>query len=602
MERKRPLGGGGGAAADAVPPPRKLAKVAAPIVPAGPSAGGESASANRGMDAVEDETSPIEVYQRAQLAAKVLEQARDLEKSREKIEEMQSVVAALDAAPEQAAYFMAACIEDIKLQLESAGVDLSAQVGEGGVDVSAAPLAACLLESEISAVTLSDQPQMLRHLTALFVVALENARAGSRERERTENPDAAGGADSKSQAEQELHARLRAVSDQLERYAAREKEQAIATGTLKDELDDLRSLLDIRRRKVVSLEIEIRGLRNEPLETGVAAVAASAADRGDGALVNGTGPGRGERSDDVPVGADVHGDADGWNGSVAPNAEQMGGAARPVEASGVAGPIPSDVEAKFVGASKLAAERLEELQAMLEEKKVLAAEVHRLSLDLAQREKGTIPPKDVQASVVYQTMEANLQQLVVSVESLEGERDVAVEERLQERKDAEDRLAAARAESEKEAEEIGKLVDDLRRVAESAKAEKDKWVMTYEARKMEANAAAALVEASDRRANVSESIRDKLKAANESLRREVEDARKRITESELRVVAEGASDQLVCSFFSYCPEGNESDELRCSDTHELLRFLRRTRLIWQQIRRSCAVPTATCPIHVSCRM
>jgi hypothetical protein len=139
---------------------------------------------------------------------------------------------------------------------------------------------------------------------------------------------------------------------------------------------------------------------------------------------------------------------------------------------------------------------------------------------------------------LYQTMEASLQQLHVKERSWEEERETVAEERAEEKRDAEERIEEMSAAALKELEELRKQVDDLRRVAESAKAEKDKWVMTYEARKMESNGAETLVEATERRAARSEGMRDKLKASNATLVEENEDLRKRVTESELRTISD----------------------------------------------------------------
>lgn len=224
-------------------------------------------------------------------------------------------------------------------------------------------------------------------------------------------------------------------------------------------------------------------------------------------------------------------------------------------------------------AEGLAERRLEELQTIQEEKTALVKEVHCLTADLERRRMGLLPDKDVAASALYRALAAGLEQVVLRKVRLEEDAEREAEERAAAEKDATDALAAARAAGDREADEARRLVEDLRRVAESAKAEKDKWIMTYEARKMEANAAAGLVEACERRAAVCEGMRDKLKTANEALTKEVAALRARVVEGELRAVggadaSDLVSDTLFCLFFSFPfrPQGRRLDELRFADT------------------------------------
>jgi hypothetical protein len=89
MDRKRSLDGPGGAAT----PPAKHMRLP------------DHSSKNE--DAEEKQVSPMLTFQRAQLAAKVADQARELDWARNRIEELQDAVTALDAAPMSANYYMA---------------------------------------------------------------------------------------------------------------------------------------------------------------------------------------------------------------------------------------------------------------------------------------------------------------------------------------------------------------------------------------------------------------------------------------------------------------------------------------------------------------
>jgi hypothetical protein len=333
---------------------------------------------------------------------------------------------------------------------------------------------------------------------------------------------------------EDLHARMRAVSDQLERYEERHREATVAAGTLTDELDDVRLLLDIRRRKIVALELAVRGARHEPPEVAIGAAAGNAVKREDG-LENGraTGPGRGGEAVEA---AKVE---TGPEGAEAMDVVRGDAAARGVEAPGARG------AAQVAAAEKLAAARLEELSAMLEEKRALAVEVHRLRAEVARRQAGVLCEKEITGSALYQTMEIALQHAKDRRRDVEAEAAAAAEERSAELREAAANLDRVKDDAERELEDARKLVDDLRRVADSAKVEKDKWVMTYEGRKMEANAAAELVEASERRAAVSECMREKLRATNEGLSKEVAALQARVTEAELRAAAGADAVDLV---------------------------------------------------------
>lgn len=530
MDRKRVLEGGGSATL----PPSKQARTP------------QSTSSNKEEDG-DDENTTLRAFQRAQLAAKVADQERELAWARSKIEELQCVVTALDAAPMSASYYMAACVEELSQALSHSG--MPAEEFERDPEITA-PVAATLLDAEvITNESLGEQPRTLKRLTTHVVVALQRQRERRARKdagEDVENTDGDGGGGGgggggeggdtdlpvSKEANEDLRARLRVVSDQLERYADRDKQNMVAATTLRDELDDCKALLDGRRRRIVALEVLLRQLRSQPLGDGIADMALSAATgidpSGDAPLANGNA-GTGQSARGVPLenGGDEHRPAGDGSGLSAGGIVLTGpGADAATVAAG--GKHGNEVATLH----RLAQDRLVELNKMVEEKKEIISQLHAMSTELAQRQNGVIPIKDILNSALYQTMEATLQQLYLKERSWETERATEAEERLEERKDAEARLQQASTEAEKEAEELRKQVEDLRRVAESAKAEKDKWIMTYEARRTEANGAASQIEAADSRAAISEKLREKLRASNKSLIEENNKMRERLQQAE----------------------------------------------------------------------
>jgi hypothetical protein len=583
----------------------------------------------------------IAVLQRAQLAAKVADQARELAWARAKIDELQYAVTALDAAPMSANYYMAACAEELALALTRAGVDpgpaAAAETTRALLppeELEATPVAAVLLDDEVvTNETLGEQPKALKRLAAHVILALENMYAQLLQQQEVQQqqqmqidhqkqqeqqhqrqslakssppqqeldhleqhqspspsrelkpqrtppprqqdivmadlpPDQPGNDTAEvSISTQDLRARLRRISDQLERYADRDKANIVASTTLRDELDDLRSLLDIRRRKIVSLELALRTIHDHPDDDAVAAAAASAAATTSDvqllvpAIDSAIRQSARQEEHHPPV-QSGSGDRPSINGNTehpnASSANDSGGATYCTTGElHAVGPSDPRVAGDSVRGSahmapssgdmdtlrELADKRLAELGAMLEEKNTLSQQIQNLTIAAAQRAKGIIPLDDVAATAQYQTMEAALQQLLIREKEWESEREAALEELDSNRAETEANMAEFKASSLKENEELRRHVEDLRRVAESAKAEKDKWVMTYEARKLEANGAISLVEATEKRVSFSEEVRAKLKASNDALQAENADFRARVTESELR--ATGLSSDLV---------------------------------------------------------
>lgn len=549
MDRKRALETGDRSST----PPAKHMRV--------PSSDGAGAA---GDGEEEENDKPLNVFKRAQLAGKIADQQRELERARAKIDELHYSVSVLSAAPTSASYYMASCIEELGIALEHAGFvpegggeDESSPSGLNSVPAScrnldAAPVAAALLDADlVTNSSLREKPNLLRKMVARVILAFENKIDGFQGR-RGVDPSLppTGDGEQNDRLNSELRRRLRVVSDQLERYADREQQNTVAIATLRDELDDLRALLDIRRRKIVALELLVRQLQGQGPDIAITSAAAAAAGADDdsawqnhASLANGIAPG------DEPTSSLQHDESGAVKIATTPGASSEHGlqpefsdradlsSSVPMKGS------PEELQAALIRTRRLADQRLEELTAMHEMKKDLSSQVNSLITEATRRNEGIIPTKNVIASSAYQAMEANLQQLYLKERTWESERSAASQEREEEKRDLTEQLEHIKSKSHEEIEELKRQIEELRRTAESAKAEKDKWAMTYEARKIEANGAASLVEAAERRANGSEQMRNTLKASYQSLQKEADDLRKRVTESELRVIRD--STELV---------------------------------------------------------
>lgn len=501
MEKKRPPGSD--ADPDETQPPTKVARSNPPAsprdaqpspTPPPPPADAPGASPDTEMP-LADPTVPqdpehdaLVKFQRAQLAARISEQNRDMLWLREKVDELQKLVAVLDAAPRAALYHMCAVREDLTLTLARLG--LAPDIG----DVSQCPIAATLLDAEIvTNDSLAEMPAALKKLTAQIVLAMEkNDSAASLD------------ADAKA-ANDELHRRLRNVSDQLERYAERDKQSFVSSTTFRDEYDDLREEASIQRRKIVSLKDELKKLSEAP-----------------------------PSPDDDRIKED---------NKVAIKTEN--GLSKTVSNSpNHTGATPNGPSATGESSKELAENRLHELQEMHVENKRLVSETEGLRAEIARRDSNVVPIKTILNTALYQTMEATLQQLYLKEKTWQMERDAQKEEFEAERKDAAEKVEQARAVSEKTFEDLRRQLEDLRRIADAAKVEKDKVVMTYEARKMEAGNAAAVILAAEKRANVSDEMREKLDKSNRAITKEVTSLRAHVRDIENQL-----KDSRMVSFF-----------------------------------------------------
>lgn len=435
-----------------------------------------SASDQSPTHPVDDSNDPVVVFQRAQLAAKIAEQNRDLIVQREKVAELQKLVAVLDAAPRAALYHMQAVREDLTLTLARLGWD-------GDIDPSQCPIAATLLDAEVvTNESLGEIPAALKNLTAQIVGAIEDKVSSER-----------------NVALDELHRRIREVSDQCERYAERDKRNLVESTTFRDEYDDLRHESSSQRTKIVKLELQLRE-EHEQLTTLIAAKHDEA---------------KGEASHDAVKTENSTRDA-----------------AASMSAQQSSAPNGDLSAAEAAAAKELGNKRLEELKELHEDNKRLISEVEALRADISRRDSAVVPIKTILGSALYQTMESTLQQLFVKEKSWEAERETLMEDRETERKDAEERLEDVKTNAEKSIEDLKRQVDELRRIADAAKVEKDKVVMTYEARKMEAGNANAVSVAAEQRAKVSEEMRKKLANSNTDLSVEVDRLRSHVTELE----------------------------------------------------------------------
>lgn len=469
------------------PEPRSSADASGPPdTPAPPSSSNVPRQPDDNHSEPTEEPDPIVFFQRAQLAAKIEEQNRDLLWLRDKVNELQKLVAVLDAAPRAALYHMHAVREDLTITLARLG--LTAEL-----DLSQCPIAATLLDAEVvTNESLAEIPAALRELSAQLILAYEAKSFNTNvEPER-------------KQANEDLHRRLREVSDQLERYAERDKTHLVESTTFRDESDDLRSTLSMQRRKIVALELHIR----EKQEILTAALSAKKEE---------------SRVAEGPYGAVK-------TENIIKDATDPAGNHATQSANG-------ELKEAEAAARKLSEDRLEELKELNERVKRLAVDNETLKADIAGRENNVLPFKAILGTAMYQIMEATLQELYLKEQTSQAERDQQNEDREAERKAWEEHLEETKTNHEKSMADMRRQMEDLRRIADAAKIDKDKVVMTYEARKMEAGNAASVISAAERRANVSEEMRKKatqtitdMKVDAEKLRTQITDLRNELKE------------------------------------------------------------------------
>lgn len=415
-------------------------------------------------------------FQRKQLAAKIKDQDRDVIWLREKVDELQKLVAVLDAAPRAALYHMGAVREDLTLTLARLGLSRE-------LDPKDSPVAAVMLDAEVvTNDSLGEMPAAIKKLTAQIVLVME-----AKDPERLSK-------DETQKLLDELQCRNRKVSDQLDRYSERDKQSLVSSTTLRDEYDDLRAVCSLQRRKIVALEHQMQE-KQESLAL--------------------------QRQEDTRSG-------DESNAGIRSESNTK-------DSREPAGSSTADPNGDLVAieeARVLAQKRLEELKQIQAQNKQHISEIETLRTDIARRDAHVVPIRTVLSTGLYQTMEATLQQLYLKERTWQMERDAQNEEREAERKDAQEQINELKAVAEKTSDDFKRQLEEMRRIADAAKVEKDKVVMTYEARKMEAGAAQAVTNAWEKRTSVSEAMRDKMEKANQSLSKEVESLRASLKEYE----------------------------------------------------------------------
>lgn len=168
------------AEADDGQPPNKIARTGTPPSPqelhAQPPAlsSSQSAEPSASLDAdmpsadptlpQDPDDDPLVKYQRAQLAARITEQNRDILWLREKVNELQKLVAVLGEAPRAALYHMSAVLEDLTLTISRLG--LAPEID----DACQCPLSVTFLEAEIvTNDSLAEIPAALKKRTSQIV-------------------------------------------------------------------------------------------------------------------------------------------------------------------------------------------------------------------------------------------------------------------------------------------------------------------------------------------------------------------------------------------------------------------------------------------------
>lgn len=426
------------------------------------------------------------VLQRAQLAALVEDQRRDLKWMNGKLEEMQQLVAVLDAAPRAALYHMDAVREDLAGTLAALGL-----AGDLGNEQSA--LAARMLDHEVvTNESLGDAPAALRELSAKIISALKDG---------TKSDDA--DVEASKEAYRDLQARFRSVSDQLERYAERDKQTLVSSTTLRDELEDCKSLNAMRRNRITALELAVHSNGHDQAVSGL--------QRSNG----NSGPANG----DVAGGQEV-------NSTSAPRSRNS---PDDEDAGDSKADEKENWEEKALEASQLSEQRLQELVEMQDQCKDQLAKILRLEAQIGKRDSGIVPIGTVIKSALYQTMEATLQQLYLKERKWEQERTSVAEEREEERKEAQELLEGEKEAKQQLSDLYTKQIEELRRSADAAKAEKDKVMMTYEARKMESGSLQTTKMAYEKRLTLGDEVRTNLEAKNAALKEEVEQFKAQLT-------------------------------------------------------------------------
>lgn len=433
-------------------------------------------------NALDSTPQAVQEYQKAQLLALLEDQRKENKWLREQFEEQKQVVSFLDAAPRAALYHMASVREDLTLTLARLGLS-------GTETVEDCPIAAHLLNmEEITNESLGDLPAVVKKITAQIIIALEKEH---------KIVDTEGKA-ARAQVAM-FQKRIREISDGMERFAQREREMMVSASQLNDEITDCRLENARQRQRIVNLENALRTKE----ESG---------------QPNGQRP----NSDLAQGKVDLN--------SNHPNSMRSNGSRRVTRANGVNDETCS--EATLNVERNLSAKRLQELEELHSKNKELEIQIETLQCDIAKRNIGVIPMKQILSTALYQTMELTLQQLYLKEANWKKEREALNEEISHERKTAEELLGEEKRRASELIEDYKKQVSELQKVLDVTKSEKDKAAMSYEARKMESGSIASVNAAWEKRVAVSEEMRNKATAARNVTQTELSEMRKRLEECE----------------------------------------------------------------------
>ncbi len=479
MERKRGVDGEG---SSQMPPSKQSRHSVSHTSPAGIGSQGRANAAGATTNNSSDSTPQhVQEYQKAQLVALLEDQRKENKWLRDQFEEQKQVVSFLDAAPRAALYHMASVREDLTLTLARLGLS-------GTETVEECPIAAHLLNmDEITNESLGDLPAIVKKITAQIIIALE----------KEHKPIDAEGKSARAQAAL-CHKRIREISDGMERFAQREREMMVSASQLNDEMADCRHENARQRQRIVNLEHALRSKDQPVLPNGQSSSVGPARSNVD-ACTNqnnlcSNGPGK------VAGSNGVHEDS---RSEAALNVER-----------------------------DLSTKRLRELEEMHAKNKDLISQIEVFQCDIAKRNVGVIPMKQILSSALYQTMEVTLQQLYLKEANWQKEREALNEEITQERKIAEEKLNEEKRRASEVIEDYKRQVSDLQKVLDVTKSEKDKAAMSYEARKMESGTIASVNAAWEKRISVSEEMRNKATAAKHAADTELAVIRKRLEDYE----------------------------------------------------------------------
>lgn len=444
----------------------------------------------------------VAVFQRAQLWSKIIDLSNNLRDLARENAQLHEYIATLNHVPRAAVYFLTEVHEDLSLTLKRAGIKPPDNIAES-------PVSAAILDPEVSAVELfekMDAPlKPIKTLLAQIVHALE---------QHASTPD------SKliEEATSELHARIRKTSGSLERFSEREEQFRESLNAIQSELEDAKQNMERMRRHIVSL--------NHAASEAKKAHEDEAKEAEKEAVANGP---EGIKRESVP---EDKGDS---KTELKVKMEQE------------SKPDP-EMHAEVERLQKLASERLEEIKVHVEEKKKLQTECEQMREEAEIREGGVLEVKEVLGSALYQTMEVTLEQLVIKEREWEKEREQLKESMREKQKSHDADIQELKDDYEERLKNTTRELEEMRGEKEKAKKEKDKWSMTYEARKLE-QSKGRVVAACEARAELAEKLQKQVEERNKKLSDRISDLEKRLSAAENLV---NSNSKVCCNFDSIC--------------------------------------------------